>query len=614
MAHVSRSLLPLFHLAPSDQITARRILADVTACYRGEQRGFLPCAAPYSNLEHILATALAAGRIVDGCHKSGEIHISSSTALAVLAGALLHDIGFLRRGSEQEIPEGAFTFRHVERGRRFAEGYLTDLGCPRGMVRAVCNAINATALYRREGKPHGGRPADMHVAAIVAAADVLAQAAVEDIVQAMGRLWEELRAAYTKETEEFLAAIEAPRFKSFPDLLLNILEFYDTTLAPRLDDPAGFYRFLPLHFGSEDHLYRTAIRRNYETLLQSRSLLLGVTEHLFTARSLRDLVRGGLPHLRRLLRAKAIVLGTGTHVLADPPEESDLPAALRHPSSREFLTQLPTALVLHTVEEMELSPHPLPAVLVNTLYPLLLRASVAIHPLGGERHAVLILVSSSDRRRTLEDAAHLLTDLGPGIALALRNAEERSQTLPAEERLKDLLLAHGIDPSLADILRGEALRTGRPLPLLLAERSDLDAETAGRLTATAAGLPFRRLVPRMAEGLESMPSVSRRYLRRHRLTPVTIGSDTAEVAVADPFHDEPMAAMQRLFPGKRLRPFVAPAADIDTFLDHLFGPTGASTGPLLQPAEIESLATADDEGQEEDQRISPDDHIVVRRR
>ncbi len=614
MATTDHSFLSLYHLAPPDMRTARRIAADVLACYQGKDGRFLPCAAPYSNLEHVLATALAAGRIVDGCHKSGEIAIPSSTALAVLAAALLHDIGFLRRPEERDTPEGAFTFRHVERGQRFAGAYLAAIGCDASVVRAVHSAITATALYREVQPATASRPADMHVAAIVAAADVLAQAAVDDILQAMGRLWSELEAAYATEDEERIATIDAPRFRSFHDLLLNILEFYDTALAPRLEDPAGFYRFLPFHFGTEEHPYRTAIRRNYETLLQSRSLLLGVTEHLFAARSLRDLATDGLPHLRRLLQASALALCTGRQVLADAPVHSGIIQTLRDPAVQAFLASIEEPVFIRTVEEMDRLDEPLPPSLARALYPILLRAGTGIRPLAnGTAWAALFLVSPDNDRAALDASATLLADLGPGILQALRNAEERSRALPARERLKDLFLGHGMAPDLVEHLLAESARAGQPFPLLLAEREGIDAEAAFRLAAEAAGLPFRRLDPGMAEGLDAMPSVSIRYLKRHHVAPVAIRSDgTVEAAVADPLHEEPAATMHRLFRDQRLQLFVAPAADIFAFLDQVFGPAGSSPGQLLRPAEIESFIPAGSTDPDDERQASPDDHLVIR--
>ncbi|HKX38232.1 MAG TPA: hypothetical protein VJN20_06245, partial [Burkholderiales bacterium] len=108
-----------------------RAFADFEALFRGQYPGFLACDTLYHDMRHTLDMSLALARLVDGHDRSCAAGDRLGPRRAVLGVviALLHDSGYLKRGSESGVENGAvFTKTHVSRGADFITGYLPQVG------------------------------------------------------------------------------------------------------------------------------------------------------------------------------------------------------------------------------------------------------------------------------------------------------------------------------------------------------------------------------------------------------------------------------------------------------------------------------------------------------
>ncbi len=576
--------MDLYCLQGDELSLAEQILTDLTDFYRGKKGGFLPCKAPYNNLDHALATALAGGRIIDGCKKCGEVIIETEVSFTVLVTCLLHDIGMLRR--EVDPPgttEGALTFRHVQRGLDFGVEYLRSIGLDETVVAGFSFAIAATALYK-EGEPPGpARPEDMHVAAIVASADLLAQASHPNIITAMSHLWTELEAAYRAESPEYLGAIGAPIFAGYQDLLLNILAFFDGVLLPKLEEVGGFHRFLEHHFGRHDHPYDQAIRKNCEILAQNRSILLEVATRLFSARSVTELKNAALPHLRRLLMAEALLVAADGVVLLDAKGKDPGLGAAFGGLEIKRLTGLAGTLLLADIEDLKQLGDGMPPAFIAAMYPVLRHGAVLLRTLRDREtgaSGVIALQSPTGSRSFPDHTLRLLEDLEAAVFKAVRGVARtapRSQTR-TRARLKRILVAGGrIDAATFDRGMRENLESETPLPMVLERLAGLEQEEVSRALAEAAGYDFVHLDPATAKGLgDCLQGISPKFCRKHYIVPFATNGKTVQVAAADPVFQD----VQELLRGLRNREFVS--AHLDPQGYHRLHPGGAPTGKRLE--------------------------------
>ncbi|MEJ2689305.1 MAG: ATPase, T2SS/T4P/T4SS family, partial [Deltaproteobacteria bacterium] len=619
-----KQLLDLYCLTKGRSSLAEQILTDVIDFYKGKKGGFLQCEAPYSNLDHALAVALAGGRIIDGCRKCGKIVIEAEVAFTVFVACLLHDVGMLRREDDQPgTTEGTLTFRHVQRSLDFGSKYLRSLELDETIVGGVTFAIANTALYKESDPLGPARPEDMHVAAIVASADLLAQASHPNILTAMSHLWTELEAAYGAESPEYLKAIGAPRFTSYQDLLLNILEFFDSVLLPKLEEAGGFHRFLEHHFGCRDHPFARAIKDNCEILAQNRSILLEVATRLFSARSVTELKNAALPHLRRLLMAEAIVVAARDVLLLDAKDKDPGLGAAFEKLDYQRLTRLPGSLLLTDIEDLKQLGDGMPPSFIAAMYPVLRQGAVLLRTLRDRETSstgMIALLSSTESRSFPNHSLRLLEDLESAVIKAVGGVAQTAPRSRARIRtgLKRILAASGrIDNATFERGIQESLRSATPLPLVLEGLAGLEQETVARALAETAGYDFVLLDLSTAKGLgDHLQGINPKFCRKHHVVPFASRGERVQVAAADPVFQDIQDLLRRLGRNRKVDLRIATPKNITDFILAAFR-SEATEDELLRPAEIESL-TADASREETpvdangSRQVSPEDNIIVR--
>jgi hypothetical protein len=246
---------PTAALAPLDLA-----VTDLARAYRGDYPGLLSCDTPYHDLRHAFDSGLTMARLLAG-HNARH---GTNPALALdlrfcLLGiilALFHDIGFLRRPHETDIPGGALAAAHEERGVIFvsdylAHGELADMAPLASLILATrLDHALSDALPRK----------DKALAAMLGTADLLSQLADR---------------CYLEKCRDFLfAEFTAAGIANTPDtpyptpevLLAKTPDFYSKLLRTRLEkDFDSAYLLMDTYFGGGNP-YHEAIQRNLDFL------------------------------------------------------------------------------------------------------------------------------------------------------------------------------------------------------------------------------------------------------------------------------------------------------------------------------------------------------------
>ncbi|WP_161939869.1 GspE/PulE family protein, partial [Dissulfuribacter thermophilus] len=619
-----KELLCLYHLEENECAFAKGILNDVRAFFRGEKEGFLPCEAPYSNFDHAIFTAQTAGRILDGLLKSGEFSIDSESRIAVFISSLLHDIGFLRRGEEERpLKEGALTFRHIQRGIDFVSSYLKSINADQPLISSVIFSIASTALYGDAPEFRPARPEDMIVSGIVSSADLLSQAAHPDILASLGHLWEELEAAYEYESREFLEKKGAPKFLSYQDLLLNILEFYDSVLAPRLEGAGGFHRFLEYHYGSKDHPYNEGINKNYEILTQNRTILLEVAKRLFTSRSFAELKMSAIPHLRRLFSANTILILTNINDILDSKEfKSGAYEDFRKDEAKKLFFLLRKNILLNTIEDLKKYYSFIPPELASLIYPILSKRSILIAPF--EKRAdrgpgAILLFSEEERHGFSRHTLSLVEDLGSDVIKAIYDIKLIVEERDRKDRLRQVLTGQGlIDQFCYDHALKTSFKLGVPITIVLNKEYGIDQRTVSKAISKVTGLEFITLTSHYPRGLKGdFRRLNPKFLKKHFVVPISSEGDEVQIAVSDPITQDISSLLTGLFPHRKLKIKIALPSEILRFIESCF--EGGGKEELLRPSELESIRAVSEPDSDTNfpihdgtEQVSSEDNIVVR--
>ena len=136
--------------------------------------------------------------------------------------------------------------------------------------------------------------------------------------------------------------------------------------------------------------------------------------------------------------------------------------------------------------------------------------------------------------------------------------------------------------------------------------------TSAREAATACGLPFAEVPPRLPPR-ELLASLPMQYARRHLVLPLGRGPDTLEVALADPMALAPLDDLRLLY-GLRIQPVVIPANALREAIARAYDAAAAAAsedGSTLG-ARLELDATALDDAEPPDLLEAGEDAPAIR--
>lgn len=227
------------------------LFALVACACEGRLPGYQKLQTLYHNSQHTLEVVLCAARLLHGLHLSGRRFGADGIDMAVM-GALLHDIGYLKRDGEYEGTGAQFTATHVMRGTEFARRHLA--GEPEPFLAALVNVILITDHRQPVARLAFGGAEEELAAKVTGTADLVSQMANREYLERLLLLFFEFKEAGMGD------------FADFDALLEGTASFYRMTKA-RLDDQLqGLSPFLARHFekaeGVASNRYQESIDRN----------------------------------------------------------------------------------------------------------------------------------------------------------------------------------------------------------------------------------------------------------------------------------------------------------------------------------------------------------------
>lgn len=231
-------------------------MTDVARAYCGEYPGLLRCDALYHDLRHSLDTALTMARMLDGCahvHPPGAAAgIDAAHALLGILLALFHDIGLLRRDSEEHLWGPVLYPVHEERGVAFVQAYLSNTSL--SPFAGEARLIMATKLVFKI--PDSWTAQERLLASLVATADLVSQTSDRCYL-------EKCRDFVYSEFSAFgLAGKPDSLYPSSRMLLEKTPAFVEDFLQKRLDEELlGVRQYLRIHMRGADP-WGKAMRRN----------------------------------------------------------------------------------------------------------------------------------------------------------------------------------------------------------------------------------------------------------------------------------------------------------------------------------------------------------------
>lgn len=258
--HIFRSLYPDASVELID-----RSFSDVTRLFHGEYPGYRACDTTYHNLQHTMDVSLAMARLMDGYERSRARAESIGSRLFTFGviTALLHDIGYLRHVNDTRHENGAeYTLKHVSRGGRFIEDYMTNIG----MIDLAPVARQIVHFTGYERPVHLIRVPNGMFRAIgnmLGTADIIAQMADRCYLEkCRDRLFLEFVAGGLAARDQSDSR-HSVVFKSVEDLMARTPTFYRTATA-RLNEQLGAsYEYVKYHFGGQN-LYLDEIGKNID--------------------------------------------------------------------------------------------------------------------------------------------------------------------------------------------------------------------------------------------------------------------------------------------------------------------------------------------------------------
>ncbi len=262
---VNRIFLELYPNASTHVLN--RSFRDLARLHKGEYPGYRACDTGYHNLQHSLDVTLAMARLMNGYERSHHDHRAETLGAKLfrfgVVTALFHDIGYLRKVNDMRHKNGAeYTLKHVSRGAKFLEEYISRLGMAE-LAPIASQIIHFTGYERPIHKIHVPNLTFRLLGNMLGTADIIAQMADRCYLEkCRDRLYPEF-------VEGGLAARDdgdrraGVMFKSAEDLVSKTPKFYKTATV-RLNDHLGSaYGYADKHFGGQN-LYLDEITKNVD--------------------------------------------------------------------------------------------------------------------------------------------------------------------------------------------------------------------------------------------------------------------------------------------------------------------------------------------------------------
>jgi len=262
---VNRIFLDLYPDASTHVLN--RSFRDLARLHKGEYPGYRACDTGYHNLQHSLDVTLAMARLMDGYERSYHDHRTEALGAKLfrfgVVTALFHDVGYLRKVNDMRHKNGAeYTLKHVARGAKFLEEYISRLGMAE-LAPIASEIIHFTGYERPIQKIHVLNLTFRLLGNMLGTADIIAQMADRCYLEkCRDRLYPEFveGGLAARDDADHRAGV---MFKSAEDLVNKTPKFYETATV-RLNDHLGSaYGYADKHFGGQN-LYLDEITKNID--------------------------------------------------------------------------------------------------------------------------------------------------------------------------------------------------------------------------------------------------------------------------------------------------------------------------------------------------------------
>jgi hypothetical protein len=262
---VSRIFLELY--PNSSTHVLNRSFRDLARLHKGEYPGYRACDTGYHNLQHSLDVTLAMARLMDGYERTHDSHRTEAIGAKLfrfgVVTALFHDVGYLRKDNDMRHKNGAeYTLKHVTRGAKFLEEYISRLGMAE-LAPIASQIIHFTGYERPIQKIHVPNLTFRLLGNMLGTADIIAQMADRCYLEkCRDRLYPEFveGGLAARDDADHRAGV---MFQSAEDLVTKTPNFYKTATV-RLNDHLGSaYGYADKHFGGQN-LYLDEITKNID--------------------------------------------------------------------------------------------------------------------------------------------------------------------------------------------------------------------------------------------------------------------------------------------------------------------------------------------------------------
>ncbi len=259
---ISRVFLGLYPAASPALVS--RAFADCGRLYRGEFPGYRGCDTSYHNLQHVLDVTLAMARLMDGYERTHGCPNPIGERLFGfgIVTALFHDIGYLRHRNDTRHRNGAeYTLRHVSRGARFLEQYMSDIGLPELAIVAgrILHFTGYEIPVQRIEVPN---MTFRLLGNMLGTADIIAQMADRCYLEkCRDRLYPEFVEGGLATAGPATKRSPTAMFSSAEDLLRKTPGFYLTATTRLAEHLGATYDYLTSHFDGQN-LYLDEVNKN----------------------------------------------------------------------------------------------------------------------------------------------------------------------------------------------------------------------------------------------------------------------------------------------------------------------------------------------------------------
>jgi len=182
----------------------------------------------------------------------------------VIAAALLHDIGYIKKTGDKTGTGAKFTSIHVARGSDFAGRFLQEFNLSSEDIEVVQRLILWTAVNIDYEELQSASEAERQLGGILATGDLLGQMAAPDYPQRLEALYDEFSEAARNVTGK---AAQSYTYATAADLQKKSRSFYEHYVMPILEHSfLGLFHDLDHHFPDGRNHYLLRIEENLAIL------------------------------------------------------------------------------------------------------------------------------------------------------------------------------------------------------------------------------------------------------------------------------------------------------------------------------------------------------------